>query len=89
MMPLVTRSVGAGESLVTDDGCRVWNKFPAQNESVFWENKFVDGFVEGKGKLTWVDKVSPPEVHERVWIAGKMNGFAVSAFPGRDEYKGR
>ncbi len=78
----------AGEWALTPDGCKVWNKLPTPDETVIWEGKCVNGFAEGKGKLTWIDKVNPPEVHEGVWIAGKVNGFAISTFPGGDRYIG-
>jgi hypothetical protein len=81
-------SAYAGEWAVTGDGCKVWNKLPAPNESVVWEGRCVNGFVEGKGKLTWIDIANPPEVHEGVWVAGKLTGFAVSTFPGGDRYLG-
>jgi hypothetical protein len=78
----------AGEWSFTDDGCKVWNKLPNPEEKVFWEGKCINGFVEGTGKLTWIDQTNKAETHEGVWIAGKINGFAISTFAGGDKYIG-
>jgi hypothetical protein len=87
-MWVIALTVHAGEWSFTNDGCRVWNKLPNPEEQISWEGKCVNGFIEGNGKLTWVDQNNKSETHMGVWIAGKINGFAISTFAGGDKYLG-
>ena len=88
LMQFICRVANAGEWTLTEDGCKVWNKLPSLEEKVYWEGKCVNGFVEGKGKLTWIDQNDSMETHAGTWVAGKINGFGSSVFFGGDKYIG-
>ena len=58
------------------NGCRVFNSYPHQGETVVWTGACVNGYAEGIGKLTWYENGKLSETNEGSFRNGKIDGVA-------------
>lgn len=64
-------------------GCRLWNTFPREGDTVRWDGQCVNGYANGYGRARWSAFGREYEVDEGEFRAGKLNGYAVIT-AGRD-----
>src|SRR5260370_36486032 len=58
-------------------GCRVWNPFPKQKESITWSGACQNGLAQGRGILQWLWDNQPGSRYEGELRDGKFNGRGV------------
>ncbi len=58
-------------------GCRVWNAFPSETDTISWNGKCVNGYASGYGMVRWSDNGMEYEIDEGLFRHGKLNGHAV------------
>lgn len=70
------------------EGCKMWNPFPEQNETIVWNGKCAKGFAEGQGQV--VEKSSRPGgdvVAYGTWVGGRVHGDYYYEREGRTCYE--
>ena len=58
-------------------GCRLWNNYPADGESIEWNGPCINGMGDGRGVLRWFSANGNFETAEGEFRDGKLNGHAV------------
>jgi hypothetical protein len=77
--------------VVTDAGCRVWNRFPQARETVTWTGPCIDGATGGEGVLTWTSVLrgrEQVETYEGTREAGREHGRGVYLGADGSRYEG-
>jgi hypothetical protein len=69
-------------------GCKVWNPHPMAGETANWAGACKDGFVDGRGVLSWLRGGQPYERDEGEWQGGRQAGDGTQSWPG-GQYKGQ
>jgi hypothetical protein len=70
------------------NGCNIWNWQPQGNESVTWTGKCLDGFGEGKGRLTWYENGVEKNHYDGFLRHGRRNGKGVNVYSDGAHYEG-
>lgn len=60
-----------------DNGCKTSNSNPNPNETILWTGECMNGFISGKGKLTWFSNGKFTSSNEGEFKDGKRNGHFV------------
>jgi hypothetical protein len=69
-------------------GCKVWNPFPAPNETITWSGQCIDGFAHGKGILQWYLNGVENGKYEGTYMYGKRNGQGTEILVNGEKYVG-
>ncbi len=72
-------------------GCRIWNSYPKEEETVTWSGGCADGRAAGMGKETWrwkEDGQSKTDMYEGPYVDGKANGHWVERFASGNVLEG-
>ena len=64
-------------------GCRVWNTFPSETDTITWNGKCVNGYASGYGVVRWSDNGIEYEIDKGEFRKGKLNGHAVIIMKSR------
>lgn len=74
---------------ITDShGCKVWDSLPSPNESVTWTGPCVDGYADGKGRLSWFVNGRPYGTYEGELKGGHYDGHGMQIWPTGSRYDG-
>lgn len=59
-------------------GCRVWNTFPNDSDTISWDGPCENGFASGFGVVRWSKNIGGEyEVNEGEFRGGRLNGHAI------------
>ena len=75
----------------TEDGCRVWNRFPQARETVTWTGPCVEGATAGEGMLTWTSVrggARQVETYEGARAGGREHGRGIYVGADGSRYEG-
>ncbi|MEL6561222.1 MAG: hypothetical protein AAFQ94_23725 [Bacteroidota bacterium] len=61
----------------TSSGCKVYNPFPAKNESVTWSGGCSGGFASGEGELIWSQKGTAAQKYTGSMKRGMPSGYGI------------
>jgi hypothetical protein len=70
------------------NGCRVRDAFPQDNETIEWKGPCRDGLANGKGVLRWFISGTEIERDEGEWRDGLMNGRVKITFSTGAHFEG-
>ena len=95
LLMILHNSAGAEEKIVVNlhwitdtQGCKVWDSLPTGGEAVNWSGPCVDGYADGKGKLTWYFGGSVHSTYEGEMQGGHYAGHGVQVWPTGARYDG-
>lgn len=63
-------------------GCRLWNNYPKETDSVTWNGRCINGYASGYGVARWSASGREYELDEGEFRNGKLNGHAVITVKG-------
>lgn len=69
-------------------GCRVWNNYPNETDTVSWDGPCVNGYASGHGIVRWSEFGREYEVVKGEFRGGKLNGHAVETLSDEVRFEG-
>ncbi len=86
-----SQNIGAtprvAEWTVTENGCKVWNPYPENGETVRWNGKCSNNYVDGHGEVTWSVDGKDKSKDRGDFKAGHLQGLGSTTTDG-DVYVG-
>ena len=79
---------GTMATIADENGCKVYNPMPQENESISWDGACVDGYADGKGVLDWFINGQLEERYEGELQKGWANGQGTYISKRGIRYKG-